>query len=214
MNATVLNTGNVDNPFYLSVSSVSTGESILQLRENEDDPDSNLLTSANQGTNARFKLNGLQVEKSTNQAKDVIPGVRFTISGMTSGNDTVSLTLTSSSAQLYNALQDLATNYSALLEKVDTQVGENVGVLSGDFIIRGLQNDLCGITNYSGTGTISRLADLGIEMNDTVNLMQATLSLQLPLADTVLAQLESQQRLLDTSIQSLNYTIYGKQTTL
>ncbi len=287
LNATVLNTGNLDNPFYLSVSSVSTGVTTLQLRETEDDPDSNLLTGANQGTNVRFKLNGLQVEKSTNQVKDVIPGVSFIINGTTSGDDTVSLSLTSSSAQLYNALQDLATNYNALSEKVDTQVGENAGVLSGDFIIRELQNDLRGITNYSGAGTISRLADLGIEMDDSgkmsfntdvfysltaddlqaafdflgssttgfgalsanfnqftdpyngivvneqavydqadsridsqisaitdrVNLMQATLSTELQVADTMLAQLESQQNLLDASIQSLNYAIYGKQTT-
>ncbi|HVY91729.1 MAG TPA: flagellar filament capping protein FliD [Bryobacteraceae bacterium] len=44
-----------------------------------------------------------------------------------------------------------------------------------------------------------------------VNLMQLTLSQQLEAADAQVAQLQSQQNLLTSSIQSLNYTTYGAQ---
>jgi len=284
LNATVLNTGSGDNPYYLSVSSVATGETVLQLRTTAGDAGSNLLTSLNQGSNAEFKLNGLAVRKSTNQIKDVIPGVTFTVAGKTAAGQTVNLTLASSGSKLANALQELAANYNKLSGKLEAQVGETAGVLGGDYVIRELQEALRSLAGYEGTGAITRLADLGIEFDaegamsfnsdvfnsltpeqlegafdflgsattgfgalaarftqftdpysgligtqqryydeadqrisgqissitDRVNLMQTTLSAKLQLADTLLAQLESQQTLLDASVKSLEYSLYGR----
>jgi flagellar hook-associated protein 2 len=50
-------------------------------------------------------------------------------------------------------------------------------------------------------------------MTARVNAMQATLSAKLQAADTQLAQMQSQQQLLTSSIQSLNFTSFGYQNT-
>jgi hypothetical protein len=50
-------------------------------------------------------------------------------------------------------------------------------------------------------------------MTARVNAMQATLSAKLQAADTQLAQMQSQQQLLTSTIQSLNFTSFGYQNT-
>ena len=47
-------------------------------------------------------------------------------------------------------------------------------------------------------------------LTDRVNAMQAKLSQQLAIADTMIAGLESQQTMLNSSIAALNYALYGK----
>ena len=47
----------------------------------------------------------------------------------------------------------------------------------------------------------------------SINAMQQTLFQQLAQADTLISTLDTQQSLLTASIQSLDYTLYGAQTT-
>ena len=61
VSATVLNTGTGATPYYLSISSNTTGAKALELRDTPDDSGTNILTSANQGADAIFKLNGQDV---------------------------------------------------------------------------------------------------------------------------------------------------------
>lgn len=282
--ATVLNTGTGSTPYYLAITANSPGAQTLQLRETAGDAGSNLLTASNQGANAVFKLNGLDVVKSNNVISDVIPGLTFTIVSTTDPGESVELKLFSSRSTLATQLADLADGYNTLRTKVNAQVGETAGLLSGDFLVREIQQNLRELAAYESSGTIRRLADLGLEFNEEgemsfnsskfyslsdaqiaaafdflgsetgglgglsqdfeqisdpltgliklqqdqydaaderlsrqieeltsrIEFMQLSLSAKLQQADTLLAQLESQQVLLEASIKGLELALYGK----
>jgi flagellar hook-associated protein 2 len=59
----------------------------------------------------------------------------------------------------------------------------------------------------------TRISDQVTAMTARVNAMQTTLSAKLQAADTQLAQMQSQQQLLTSTIQSLNFATYGYQNT-
>jgi len=62
------------------------------------------------------------------------------------------------------------------------------------------------------TAADTRLSDQIAKQTDQVNLMQTSLSAKLIAADSLLAQMETQQKIVDASIQSLNLVLYGKST--
>jgi flagellar hook-associated protein 2 len=161
--ATVLNTG---SNYYLSVTANAPGATTLQVRRTAGDAGTNIVTATNQGANARFKLNGLQVEKSDNVITDVIPGLTFTIREETDEEETVNLIATSSRAGVSTALGDFVTAYNDTMSKLKLQIGENAGLLSGDFIVGQVSRVLRQVTGYqASSGTVTSLAALGIELD-------------------------------------------------
>jgi flagellar hook-associated protein 2 len=165
LTAVVLTTGTGANPNYLSVTSNSTGSKALQLI---DDPtpggaNTNLLTSANQGSDAIFKLNGVDVVKSSNTINDVVPGVTFTIAKTTALGAKVTLSLATDASQLSSALQDFASKYNAAVDAVALQVGKGAGLLNGDFIVRQIQQELRQVNTFQGSGATQSLSELGVQ---------------------------------------------------
>jgi flagellar hook-associated protein 2 len=163
--AAVLTTGTGATPDYLSVTANNTGATTLQLI---DDPtvggaNQDLLTSSNQGSDAVFKLNNLSVDKPGNTINDVVPGATFTIENTTAVGATVTLSLASDRAQLLSGLEDFATKYNATVDATNAQVGKAGGLLSGDFIVRQIQQDLRQVGSFQGSGAIQSLSDLGIQ---------------------------------------------------
>ena len=168
VSASVLDTGTGETPYYLSLTANATGENTLQLRETAGEAGTNILTAGNQGANAVFKLNGLDVTKSDNVVSDVVPGLTFTIVSTTEASETVTLTLSSSRGELATALAGLASSYNAARSQVNAQVGETAGLLSGDFIVRQLQMEMRTLAGHDGSGSsMNRLSDLGIEFDDS-----------------------------------------------
>jgi len=163
--ASVLTTGTGANPYYLSITANTSGETTLQLIDDPAGAATNLLTANNQGADTVFKLNGIDVRKSTAIINDVVPGVTFQILGTTSGSESVAVTIASDSRQLSAALEDFVNNYNSVREQVNSQVGSNAGLLSGDFIVREIQSRLRTLTSYTGDSSIGGLADLGIEFD-------------------------------------------------
>jgi flagellar hook-associated protein 2 len=288
--ATILSTGTGATPYYLSISATATGQNAIQLM----DGTTNLLTSSNPGANADFYINGAHVVSPTNTIGGVVPGLSFTIAGETTADQTVTISGSSQSSTLANALQDFATKYNAVAQQLNAQIGPTAGLLMGNPLIFEIRSALRGLLNYSGTGAIKSLADLGIEMDEQgnmsfnmstsgpdklpfnslssaqiaaafsflgsatsgfgalasrltqfsdpdagaiktqqdqydaadagitdqintltyqANLMQQTLSAKLQAADAKLAQLQSQQQMLTSTIQGLNFASYGYQNT-
>jgi len=282
--ASVLTTGTGLTPNYLSITSNTFGATTLQLIDDPDGAATNLLTSANQGPDAVFKLNGVSVRKPSNVISDVVSGVTFTILDKTAVDETVTLSLESDRSQLQNAIQDFASKYNSLVDALGSQVGSNAGILSGDFLVRQAQSSLRELTSFSGTGAIQNLSDLGIQLgndgkitfdttvfsalsdsgissafdffgsastgfsalagkftqisdpvtglaklqqdnydladkrlqnqinnlNDRITELQTSLTARLQAADALLAQLDSQQKILNASIQALNTVSFGK----
>ncbi len=167
VSATVINTGTGATPFYLLLTATASGATTLQLRQTPDNAATNILTATNQGADAIFKLNGLDVQKPDNVITGVIPGVTLTIVSQTSEGETVTLNLASDRGRLATALDSLVTAYNAVATKVNAQIGTSAGLLSGDFLVRQVQADLRELTTYQGSGSIQGLADLGIELDDS-----------------------------------------------
>ncbi len=284
VSATILNTGSGSTPYYLSITAQNTGATTLQLRETAGDAGSNILTSANQGSDAVFKLNGLTVTSPENTITDAVPGLTFTIHQTTDPGESVILSLSSSRTEVGNALADLVSAYNDLRTNVNLQIGETAGLLSGDFIVREIQQRMRELASYQADGTIQNLADLGIEFDDKgvmsfnstkfyslpessfnavldflgsattgfgalagdfeeisdpvtglirtqqdyydqaderltaqidqlverIDYMQQSLTEKLQQADVLLAQLESQQTLLEASLRGLDAALYGR----
>lgn len=163
VNASILTTSGGN---YLSLSANTTGATTLQLFDDPTGANKNLLTSTNQGSDAEFSLNGIDVKQTSNVANNVIPGVTFTIQGQTA--TPLTLSLASDPTQLSSALQTFVTNYNSLTTALQAQVGPAGGLLSGDSIVTQLQSLQRQITSYTGsTGSIKSLADLGIEFSAT-----------------------------------------------
>lgn len=280
VSASILTTGSGN---YLSVSSNVSGVRTLRVVENPGASETDVLTTANQGSNTVFKLNGVQVTKSSTLINDVVPGVSFSVLAKTATDETVSITLESDRSKISSGLKSLVTAYNTAMAQVNAQIGENAGMLSGDMLIHTVQTDLRAIMNYSGTGSVKSLADLGIELDRTgtmsfnedtfsalsstniddafsllgdttgfgglaakfnslsdpvtgliklqqnqydttdkrlqsqidelstrITNMQAALASKLEVADQLLASLDTQQTMLTANIDSLNYTLYGK----
>jgi flagellar hook-associated protein 2 len=297
--ASVISTGTGATPYYLSISANSTGLNAISLVE---DPNSTnggptpVALNTTPGSNADFFVNGAHVTSPTNVISSVIPGMTFTLTGTTLITDpAVTVSAASDSTQISTALQDFMTKYNAVASQLNAQIGPAAGLLTGNSLIWGVQAALRGLVNYSGTGTIKSLNDLGIELDSTgkmsfnqtttdasrhiafnslssvqiagafsflgsatsgfgqlagsltqfsdpltgaiqaqqaqfdaadtrlsdqvarmtaqVNAMQTGLSAKLQAADAQLAQMQSQQQLLTSTIQGLNFASFGFQNT-
>lgn len=164
--ATILTVSPTEN--YLSISANQAGATTLKL---VDDPSGaspvNLLTNLNQGADTVFTLNGAQVSRNSTTISDLIPGVVLNVQGTTSGNESVDVSLATDRSSISNALQSFVTAYNAVVDQVNGQVGQNAGLLSGDYLVRLVQDDLRQISAFPGSGSIHGLADLGIEFDST-----------------------------------------------
>ncbi|MDA1312651.1 MAG: flagellar filament capping protein FliD [Acidobacteria bacterium] len=160
--ASIINTSSdIANPAYhLSVTATSTGAATLILR---DGFATDLLTTTNQGTDAVFTVNGLNVTNSGNTIVDFEPGLTLTIEGAGLTSVTVFSDRTAISASLAN----LAAEYNSAAAKIQTQIGESAGILSGDIIVRQSQQALRDITSFSGLGAIKSIAELGLKFNES-----------------------------------------------
>ena len=121
--------------------------------------------------NAKVELNGLVVESSTNTFANTIPGMSFTVSEVTSTAATLNVKADTEAMKkniqefvdTYNELNDLLTQSTKYVEESKT-----AGVLQGDSATVSLQNSLRMLTQgISGsTGGLTRLAEIGIQMQE------------------------------------------------
>jgi flagellar hook-associated protein 2 len=284
ISATILTTSTGATPNYLSVSANASGETALTLvDEDGSEQPPELLTALNQGSNATFKLNGVLVSKSSNSINDVVPGVSFNIAATAPG-ESVTISVASDRGRLSSALQGLVSKYNTAVKQVDSQIGPNAGLLSGDPLISQTSDIFRQFSSFSGTKSIKSLADVGLQFSQTgelkfdqdtfnklsdtqigdalefvslgtglggfqskleqisdpvsgliqiaqdqytktdhrltgqiadlldrITAMQTRMSDQLHTADALLATLDSQQSVLSATLQSLSFTLYGKQ---
>ena len=152
-----------DGENHLSISANTTGATALTLTDDPAGTPVALITSANQGSNAIFTLNGVAVSQKTNLVNSVVPGLSFEVLAKTATDEKVSVTLASDRTQLSTALSSLADAYNTLVGQVDGQIGESAGLLSGSSLVREIQSVLREVTGFSGSGDIKSLSALGLE---------------------------------------------------
>ena len=128
-------------------------------------------TTTQTAQNAKVELNGMEVESSTNTFANTIPGMSFTVSEVTSTAATLNVKADTEAMKkniqefvdTYNELNDLLTQSTKYVEESKT-----AGVLQGDSATVSLQNSLRMLTQgISGsTGGLTRLAEIGIQMQE------------------------------------------------
>jgi flagellar hook-associated protein 2 len=150
---------------YLSLQANSTGATTLQLNDESTGTGTNIVSATNQGTDAEFFLNNIDIKQASNTVNSVIPGLTFNIVGRSSSATT--LTLASDPSQLSNDLQTFVSNYNALEASIKAQVGTSGGALVGDPAIHQLQQTMQHMISHfsSTTGTAQSLSDLGVTFN-------------------------------------------------
>ncbi len=164
VSATVLT---ADAGSYLSLSSQTTGQTTLQLIDDPEGAATNLMTSANQGTNAQFDLNGLTITRPSNTVTDALPGVSLTVAAKTATDEAITVTVATDRSQLSSAIQDFVTKYNTVVDQVNGQVGASAGLLSGDTLVREISIDLRSVAGYQASGTVKSLAEMGVSFSTT-----------------------------------------------
>ena len=139
------------------------------------------LTPTQKAQNAKVELNGLVVESSSNTFANTIPGMSFTVSEVTSTAATLNVKADTEAMKkniqefvdTYNELNDLLTKSTKSVRTADGKLDpsvqkEGVGTLQGDSATVSLQNSLRMLTQgISGsTGGLTRLAEIGIQMQE------------------------------------------------
>ena len=139
------------------------------------------LTPTQTAQNAKVKLNGMDVESSSNTFANTIPGMSFTVSELTSTAATLNVKADTEAMKkniqefvdTYNELNDLLTKSTKSVRTADGKLDpsvqkEGVGTLQGDSTTVSLQNSLRMLTQgISGsTGGLTRLAEIGIQMQE------------------------------------------------
>jgi len=160
--ASILTTGTGANPYYLSITSNTSGQKPIALVDDPAGAATNLLASTDAGGNAEFKVNGVAVSKSSNLINDVVSGVTFSIVGTTAALETISVSLASNRSTLSSRLQTFVAAYNDVLANTDAQIGEAAGLLTGDLLVREAKDALRTVTGYEGGGTVKSLAELGV----------------------------------------------------
>lgn len=127
-----------------------------------------------QAQNARFSLDGLQLESATNTVKDVIPDVEFTLKAKTEENKPVTVTVGEDRGGVKDQLKKFVAAYNELMNTTKdltrvTAVGEGkapvTGALVGDATVRSLVNGVRSeLSAPGGGGELRALADLGITL--------------------------------------------------
>lgn len=161
--ASILTTGSGN---YLSISANAAGANTLTLSDDPDGASAALLTATNQGSDAVFSLNGINVTQKSNLVNSVIPGATFQLLAASAGAVTISLR--SDRAQLSSALRQFVTDLNSVKAQVQAQTGKDAGLLTGSTVITGLKQIVRQITSYRvSSGSVKNLSDLGIAFDAT-----------------------------------------------
>ncbi len=135
------------------------------------------------GQNAKLTVDGVPLESSTNKVESALPGITLQLNGDTSGIST-RLTVASDTAGARQAITNFVSAYNDLIGKINSQFQYNAltqssGVLAGDGTVRSVQATLLSFASFqAGTGTLTTLRSIGIEMqNDgTLQINDATIT--------------------------------------
>ncbi|MBW8847036.1 MAG: flagellar filament capping protein FliD [Burkholderiales bacterium] len=190
----------------LTLTSASTGESNgFRVSVNDADGDSGdasglsavaydpsagvtQLTQTLPAANARALLNGLQISSESNSLQSAISGLNITLLKTTT--IPISLSVTQDRDAIKKAITDFTTAYNAVNQLLRNQTkydpsSKTSAPLQGDSTAVGLQNQLRGVIGASTSlaGSISRLADIGLDPGADGNLSAPSAKLDTALND-------------------------------
>lgn len=164
-----------DGSAYLSLKGAPGKAQAFTLRATTDDNGSLAQFNVGVGTagtslssvaqNAKLKVDGVSVERTSNTISDLVTGVKLQLAGTSA--TPVALTSTTPTGALSSAVSDFVDAYNEVVGILTTQTDPINGALKSDTAARSLLTSLKGmtLTNLvpgSATGTPTTLAEIGV----------------------------------------------------
>lgn len=149
-------------------------------------PGATAMAVTSQAKNAKLSVDGVAVERASNEISDLVAGVKLTLSG--TSTLPVSLTTTQPTAALTNAVNDFVETYNGVIAAVKEQTDPITGVLRADpgakTLLQGLQALVSKtlLPNASG-GEPATLAAIGVRTNRDGTLQVDATQLSKAMAD-------------------------------
>ena len=169
--ASIINTGDAEEPFRLMVASTKTGEaSRISL-----DADTTFLDFKSQvaGQDLKMKFEDVDISRSENSFNDLVDGLALSAKRAEPGTK-VQLNVTHDVDATMTGIKDFTDKFNNIASYVQSQsavdpsTGKSSGLLSADSslrsVMRSLQGNMSGIA-ASGDGKFKTLADVGITTN-------------------------------------------------
>jgi flagellar hook-associated protein 2 len=167
--ATIVNVGTTSSPSYqLSIQNSKYGPAAsLPITLDDGLGSGNILGTPTTATSVQYRVNGQPVSPAVNsdntRTLTISPNLSVTVLNV----GTTDITVGQSTAGIANALSGFVTAYNAASQALDGQRGSSGGALVGQSIISTLSQSLHDITNYSATGSIQSMSDLGLAFDPT-----------------------------------------------
>ncbi len=193
VNAAILNDGTSS---YLSLTNKTTGYPIggtpdqaFSLTETSTGTQGQVLsaTMVTPAKNALFSVDGLNFTRTTNTFNDAVPGTTITLNGP-SANGPETLSLDNDATATQQNLQSFIDAYNNTIQAVQSQFAitgttDTTAMLTHDPALRSLETALSNLVMTKvGTGSVSSLAELGVETGEDGSLSLDTSKLASALA--------------------------------
>lgn len=198
--ATIVNDGS-DTPYRLALTVDDSGvESSLKISVAGDDALSELLSHDPAGTqgfeetasaqNAKFTVDGIAISKASNVIGDVISGLTLTLL-KTNSDSATSIGVVRDTSAISSGVDSFVTAYNALntalagMTSYDKETEES-GLLNGDSTTRNIQNQIRKVLTSAvsgGSGTLTRLSQIGVSVQKDGSLALDSTKLQTALTD-------------------------------
>ena len=140
------------------------------------------------GQNAKFTLDGIEMERNTNTPTDVVDGVTFTLK-KADPTKTITLGLTNDTDKELSAVKDFVSQYNSVMsflsEKMDvgdpSKSDNTTGALAGDSTLISLQSKLQStvLGGKSVDGVSASTLGLSVDRNGTLSLDETKFKAQL-----------------------------------
>lgn len=171
--ATLVDTGSAENPYRLTLTSNSTGES-NRITVQPDGLMTQITGTGEESLNAIFKVNGVEYQRQTNDGiTDVISGVTLNLKkvgessfGIQTELDTVKENITAFIEDFNELISEIAGKDEETDSETETDTEEE-GALSDSYDVKNMISKLKSLvtTNVETDSIYSSLIDLGLEIN-------------------------------------------------
>lgn len=116
--------------------------------------------------NAKLTMNGVSVQRASNSISDLVSGLQINLTG--TSNNPVTLSSSTPTAALTNAVNDFVDTYNQIFSALKTQIDPMTGDLRSDLAAKNLYTAMRGLTTRPlianpAAGTPSTLAELGVQ---------------------------------------------------
>ena len=139
-----------------------------------------------QAKNAKLSVDGVAVERASNEISDLVAGVKLNLTG--TSTMPVSLTTTQPTTALTNAVNDLVDTYNGVIATVKEQTDPITGVLRSDPAAKSLLQSMQALVSKTllpgaATGEPATLAAIGVRTNRDGTLQVDSAQLTKAMAD-------------------------------